>query len=89
MAERHLILWRDTGVPPPNNIDKEIAWAINRALFHQKALAHIWICWHGIWPDGFCGIWGLAAPIGLRQRASGRWLVAPMGLACPHAEEEA
>jgi hypothetical protein len=46
-------------------------------------------CWHGIWPDGFCGVWGLAAPIGLRRRASGRWLVAPMGLAWPHAEEEA
>jgi len=35
-------------------------------------------CWHGIWSDGFCGVWGLAAPIGLRRRASGRWLVAPM-----------
>jgi len=47
------------------------------------------VCWHGIWPDGFCGVWGLAAPIGLRRRASSRWLVATMGLACPHAEEEA
>jgi len=46
-------------------------------------------CWHGIWPDGFCGVWGLAAPIGLRRRASDRWLVAPMSFACPHAEEEA
>jgi hypothetical protein len=32
---------------------------------------------------------GLTAPIGLRLRASGRWLAAPMGFACPHAEEEA
>ena len=34
--------------------------------------------------------WGLQAPIRHKShRASGRWLVAPMGLACPHAEEEA
>jgi len=46
-------------------------------------------CWHEIWPGGFGGVRGLTAPIGLRLRASGRWLVAPMGLACPHAEEEA
>jgi hypothetical protein len=46
-------------------------------------------CWHEIWPSGFGGVRGLTAPIGLRQWASGRWLVAPMGLACPHAEEEA
>ena len=28
-------------MPPPNKIDPEIASAINRALFHQKAPAHI------------------------------------------------
>jgi hypothetical protein len=41
MAERRLILRRDKRVPPPNKMDKEIASAINRALFHQKAPAHI------------------------------------------------
>jgi len=41
MAERRLILRRDEGVPPPNTMDREVASAINRALFHQKALAHI------------------------------------------------
>jgi hypothetical protein len=41
-------------------------------------------CWHGIWPDGFCGVWGLTAPNGLRLRARGRWHTAPIGLACPH-----
>jgi hypothetical protein len=45
-------------------------------------------CWHEIWPGGFSGVRGLTAPIGLRLPASGHWLVAPMGLACPHAEEE-
>jgi len=34
-------------------------------------------CWHGIWPGGFCGVWPKA-------RARGRWLTAPIGLACPH-----
>jgi len=48
-----------------------------------------WLCWHQIWPGGFGGVRGLTAPIGLMLRASRRWLVAPMGLACPHAEEEA
>jgi len=46
-------------------------------------------CWHEIWPGGFGGVRGLTAPIRLRLRASGRWLAAPMDLACPHAEEEA
>jgi len=41
MAGRHLILRRDKGVPPPNKIDQEIASAINRALLHQQAPAHI------------------------------------------------
>ena len=36
-------------------------------------------CWHGIWPDGLCGVRGLTAPDGLRLRVWGRWLVAPMG----------
>jgi hypothetical protein len=40
MAERRLILRRDEGVPLPNKMDQEIALAINRALVHQKALAH-------------------------------------------------
>jgi hypothetical protein len=30
-------------VPPPNTMDQEIASAIKRALFHQKAPAHIQI----------------------------------------------
>jgi len=46
-------------------------------------------CWHQIWPGGFGGVRGLTAPISLMLRASGWWLVAPMGLALPHAEEEA
>jgi len=46
-------------------------------------------CWHEIWPGGFGGVWGLTAPIGLRLRASGLWLAAPVGFACPHAEEAA
>jgi hypothetical protein len=41
MAERRLILRRDESVPPPNKMDQEIASAINRALFHQKAPAHV------------------------------------------------
>jgi hypothetical protein len=41
MAERRLILRRDESVPLCNKMDQEIASAINRALFHQKALAHI------------------------------------------------
>jgi hypothetical protein len=41
MAERRLILRRDEGVPLPNKMDQEVASAFNRALFHQKAPAHI------------------------------------------------
>jgi hypothetical protein len=41
MADRRLILRRDGTVPLPNKLDQEIASAINRALFHQQALAHI------------------------------------------------
>jgi hypothetical protein len=41
MAERRLILRRDESVPLSNKMDQEIASAINRALFHQKAPAHI------------------------------------------------
>jgi hypothetical protein len=41
MAETRLILRRDEGVPLPNKIDQEVASAINRAVFHQKAPAHI------------------------------------------------
>jgi hypothetical protein len=41
MAERCLILRRDECVPLSNKMDQEIASAIHRALFHQKALAHI------------------------------------------------
>ena len=43
MAERRLIFRRDTSVPPHNKMDQEIASAINRALFHRQAPAHIWI----------------------------------------------
>ena len=45
--------------------------------------------WHEIWPGGFGGVRGLTAPIDLRLRASGRWLVALISLVCSHAEEEA
>jgi hypothetical protein len=41
MAERRLILRRDESVPLSNKMDQEIASAINRALFHQKAPAHV------------------------------------------------
>jgi len=41
MAERRLILRRNESVPHSNNMDQEIASAISRALFHQKAPAHI------------------------------------------------
>jgi hypothetical protein len=41
MAERCLIIRRDKSVPLSNKMDQEIASAINSALFHQKALAHM------------------------------------------------
>jgi len=41
MADRRLILRRDESVPLPNKMDQEIESAINRALFHQQAPAHI------------------------------------------------
>ena len=41
MVERRLILRRDKSVPLSNKMDQEIASAINRALFHQKAPPHI------------------------------------------------
>jgi hypothetical protein len=41
MADRCLIHRRDESVPLPNMMDQEIASAINRALFHQQAPAHI------------------------------------------------
>jgi len=41
MFERRPILHIDETVPPPNKMDQEIASAINRALFHQQAPAHI------------------------------------------------
>jgi len=41
LAERRLPLRRDESVPLPNRMDQEIASAINKALFHQKAAAHI------------------------------------------------
>jgi len=37
------MIWRDEGVPLPNQMDQDIASAINRAVFHQKAPAHIWV----------------------------------------------
>ena len=40
-AERRQIPRRDEGVPLPSKMDQEIASAINRAPFHQKAPAHI------------------------------------------------
>jgi len=41
LADRRLILRRDENVPLPNKMVQEIASAINRALFHQQAPAHI------------------------------------------------
>jgi len=41
MVKRRLILRQDEGVPLSNQMDQEIASAINRALFPQKAPAHI------------------------------------------------
>ena len=41
IAERRPVLRRDESVPPPNKMDQEIASAINRALFHQKAPAQV------------------------------------------------
>jgi len=43
MARRHLVLRRVESVLPPNKMDQGIASAINRALFHQKAPAHVQI----------------------------------------------
>jgi len=41
IAERGLILRRDKRVPPPNKMDRQIASAINRAVFHLQTPAHI------------------------------------------------
>jgi len=41
MPDRRLILRRDESVPLPYKLDQQIASAINRALFHQPARAHI------------------------------------------------
>jgi hypothetical protein len=41
MAERRLILRGDESETLSNKMDQEIGLAINRALFHQKAPAHI------------------------------------------------
>jgi hypothetical protein len=41
LVDRRIIPRTDEKVPLPNTMDKEIASAINRALFHQQALAHI------------------------------------------------
>jgi hypothetical protein len=43
LGVRHMILTKDEGVSLLNQMDQEIALAINRALFHQKSPAHIWI----------------------------------------------
>jgi hypothetical protein len=41
LIDRLIILRRDEKVPLPNKMDQEIVSAINRALFHQQAPAHI------------------------------------------------
>jgi hypothetical protein len=41
MAEIRLILRRDKNIPLSNKMDQDITTAINKALFHQKAPAHI------------------------------------------------
>ena len=43
MAERCLISWRDKSVLFSNKMHHEIASAINVALFHEMAAAHVWI----------------------------------------------
>jgi len=43
MVQRCLIVRREEGIPLRNKMDQEIVSAINRELFHPKALAHIWI----------------------------------------------
>jgi hypothetical protein len=41
MAAGHPILSRDESVPLTNKMDLDVTSVINRALFHQKAPAHI------------------------------------------------
>jgi len=41
IAEKYIILWRNESVPLQNMMDQESVTAINRALFHQQAPAHI------------------------------------------------
>jgi hypothetical protein len=43
MAESHLILRRDKGVPLPNETDQEIVSATNNTLCHQKSPAQMQI----------------------------------------------
>jgi len=61
--------------------------------FVWNALGQRGECWHGIWPDGFCGFRPTAAD--MRPVAySPHWprlpppaSLAPTSLACPHAEQ--
>jgi hypothetical protein len=40
-SDSRLILRRDESIPPPRQMDEEIASAVSRALFQQQALAHV------------------------------------------------
>jgi len=41
MPDRWLILRRDESITLPRKMDEEIPSAVNRALFHQQAPAHV------------------------------------------------
>ena len=59
-------------------LEFQIRVRFERSTSHSRLYISYKACWHKIWPGGFGGVRGLTAPIGLRLRASGRWLVAPM-----------
>jgi hypothetical protein len=54
----------------PNVADQVVCPGMSHTLLVHITNGYSAItCWHGIWPDGFCGVWGLTAPNGLRLRA--------------------
>jgi len=58
--------------------------SLSRILFgcRERCGGVLMECWLGIWPGGFPSVWCW------RAQACGQWLAAPIGLACPHGEEE-
>jgi len=42
-SDIRLDLRRDESIPRPSKMDEEITSVVNRALFRQQALAHVWI----------------------------------------------